>query len=101
MASPRPEPPFDFAYWLCTRSTVCQKCAARFDALRAMIDKERPPTDMRDLKRIPGGFDPATVPAGLVDLVCRAGDSPDLMTLEAEIKRLSKAVEVFQTVVKG
>ncbi|MBW8317985.1 MAG: hypothetical protein K0M47_01020, partial [Rhizobium sp.] len=51
---------------------------------------------------VDGGFDPATVPAGLVDLVCRAGDSPDLKTLEAEIKRLSKAVrKVFQGVVKG
>lgn len=148
------------------------KTAADVAEMRAMIDKEKPPKDMWDLKLIPGGlidiefiaqhlaliargrgvaaevdglstadalkrlggqlmdpndldlclaalklytelsqvirlcvdggFDPATVPAGLVDLVCRAGDSPDLKTLEAEIKRLSKAVrKVFQTVVKG
>ncbi|NGO63335.1 bifunctional [glutamine synthetase] adenylyltransferase/[glutamine synthetase]-adenylyl-L-tyrosine phosphorylase [Rhizobium daejeonense] len=51
---------------------------------------------------IDGPFDTETVPAGLVDLVCRAGDCPDLSTLEAEVKRLSKAVrKVFQTVVKG
>lgn len=51
---------------------------------------------------VDGGFDPANVPAGLIDLVCRAGDSPDLKALEAEIKRLSKAVrKVFQGVVRG
>ena len=51
---------------------------------------------------VDGGFDPANVPAGLIDLVCRAGDSPDLKSLEAEIKRLSKAVrKVFQGVVKA
>ncbi len=51
---------------------------------------------------IDGPFKPDAVPAGLIDLVCRAGDCPDIKTLEAEIKRLSKAVrKVFQTVVKG
>ncbi|MFN7011146.1 MAG: bifunctional [glutamine synthetase] adenylyltransferase/[glutamine synthetase]-adenylyl-L-tyrosine phosphorylase [Allorhizobium sp.] len=51
---------------------------------------------------VDGGFDPANVPAGLIDLVCQAGDSPDLKALEAEIKRLSKAVrKVFQGVVRG
>ncbi|WP_284727885.1 bifunctional [glutamine synthetase] adenylyltransferase/[glutamine synthetase]-adenylyl-L-tyrosine phosphorylase [Sphingomonas psychrolutea] len=50
---------------------------------------------------VDGGFDPATAPAGLVDLVCRAGDAPDLKSLEAELRRLTKAVrKVFQAVVK-
>ena len=148
------------------------KTAADVAEMRAMIDKEKPPKDIWDLKLIPGGlidiefiaqhlalvargrnvtaevnglstaealkrlggqlmdpndldlclaalklytelsqvvrlcvdggFDPANVPAGLIDLVCRAGDSPDLKSLEAEIKRLSKAVrKVFQGVVKA
>lgn len=37
-------------------------------------------------------FDPKQAPAGLIDLVCRAGDCPDIATLEGEVKRLSKAV---------
>lgn len=49
---------------------------------------------------IDGPFDPKEAPAGLVDLVCRAGDCPDLKTLEAELKRLSKAVRrIFQATV--
>ncbi len=45
-------------------------------------------------------FDPKQAPAGLVDLVCRAGDCPDIATLEDEIKRLSKAVrKTFSTLV--
>ncbi len=39
-------------------------------------------------------------PAGLVDLVTRAADFPDTKTLEAELKRLSKAVrKIFQATV--
>ena len=50
---------------------------------------------------IDGHFDPKEAPAGLIDLVCRAGDCPDIKTLEAEVKRLSKAVrKVFSAVVK-
>jgi glutamate-ammonia-ligase adenylyltransferase len=46
-------------------------------------------------------FDPKEAPAGLTDLVCRAGDCPDIKTLEGEVKRVSKAVRrVFQTVVR-
>lgn len=46
-------------------------------------------------------FDPKEAPAGLTELVCRAGDCPDIKTLEGEVKRLSKAVrKVLQTVVK-
>ncbi|MCV3738588.1 bifunctional [glutamine synthetase] adenylyltransferase/[glutamine synthetase]-adenylyl-L-tyrosine phosphorylase [Rhizobium sp. TRM96647] len=49
---------------------------------------------------IDGPFDPKEAPAGLVDLVCRAGDCPDLKTLEAELRRLSKAVRrIFQAIV--
>lgn len=60
-------------------------------------------TDLSQLIRlcIDGLFDPKEAPAGLIDLVCRAGDCPDIKTLEAEVKRLSKAVrKVFQAVVK-
>jgi glutamate-ammonia-ligase adenylyltransferase len=47
-------------------------------------------------------FDPKDAPAGLTDLVCRAGDCPDIKTLEGEVKRLSKAVrKVFLSVVRA
>ena len=61
-------------------------------------------TDISQLIRlcIDGLFDPKEAPAGLTDLVARAGDCPDIKTLEGEIKRLSKAVrKIFQTVVKS
>lgn len=46
---------------------------------------------------IEGRFDPKEAPAGLVELVCGAGECPDIRTLEAEVKRLSKAVrKIFQ-----
>lgn len=39
---------------------------------------------------------------GLIDLVCRAGDCPDISTLEGEVKRLAKAVrKAFVAVVKN
>ncbi|EHS51012.1 glutamate-ammonia ligase adenylyltransferase, partial [Rhizobium sp. PDO1-076] len=60
-------------------------------------------TDVSQVIRlcIEGPFEPAKVPAGLTDLVARAGESPDLKLLEAEIKRLSKAVrKVFSRVVQ-
>lgn len=51
---------------------------------------------------IDGPFDPEEAPSGLIDLVCRAGDCPDLRTLEGEVVRLSKAVRrIFQTTVKA
>jgi [glutamine synthetase] adenylyltransferase / [glutamine synthetase]-adenylyl-L-tyrosine phosphorylase len=51
---------------------------------------------------IEGDFDPREAPAGLVDLVCRDGDYPDLKHLEADIRRLSKAVRlIFQSVIAG
>ncbi len=51
-------------------------------------------TDLTQVIRlcIDGPFDPKTVPAGLLDRVVRAAESPDLRSLEAELKRLSKAV---------
>ncbi|MBW9052942.1 bifunctional [glutamine synthetase] adenylyltransferase/[glutamine synthetase]-adenylyl-L-tyrosine phosphorylase [Rhizobium mesosinicum] len=61
-------------------------------------------TELSQLIRlcIDGLFDPKEAPAGLTELVCRAGDCPDIKTLEGEVKRLSKAVrKVFQTVVKA
>jgi glutamate-ammonia-ligase adenylyltransferase len=48
---------------------------------------------------VDGLFDPDKAPAGLIELVCRAGDCPDIRTLEGEVRRLSKAVRrIFQTV---
>ena len=44
---------------------------------------------------IDGAFDPKEAPAGLVERVCRAGDCPDIRTLEGEVKRLSKAVRAI------
>ncbi|WEX78380.1 bifunctional [glutamine synthetase] adenylyltransferase/[glutamine synthetase]-adenylyl-L-tyrosine phosphorylase [Sinorhizobium numidicum] len=49
---------------------------------------------------IEGDFNPEDAPAGLIDLVCRAGDYPDLKHLEADIRRLSKAVRrIFQSTI--
>lgn len=49
---------------------------------------------------IDSDFEPKQAPAGLIDLVCRAGDCPDIGTLEGEVKRLSKTVrKAFSTVV--
>ena len=59
-------------------------------------------TELSQLIRlcIDGLFDPGNAPSGLIELVCRAGDCPDIRTLEAELKRLSKAVrKVFQVTV--
>ncbi|MCI9866072.1 bifunctional [glutamine synthetase] adenylyltransferase/[glutamine synthetase]-adenylyl-L-tyrosine phosphorylase [Rhizobium skierniewicense] len=51
---------------------------------------------------IDSDFEPKQAPAGLIDLVCRAGDCPDIGTLEGEVKRLSKTVRrVFTMVVTG
>jgi glutamate-ammonia-ligase adenylyltransferase len=61
-------------------------------------------TELSQLIRlcIDGMFDPKDAPAGLTDLVCRAGDCPDIKTLEGEVKRLSKAVrKVFLSVVRA
>jgi glutamate-ammonia-ligase adenylyltransferase len=50
---------------------------------------------------VDGPFDPKQAPAGLVELVCRAGECPDIRTLEGEIKRLTKAVRrIFAATVK-
>ncbi|MGW9231190.1 bifunctional [glutamine synthetase] adenylyltransferase/[glutamine synthetase]-adenylyl-L-tyrosine phosphorylase [Pseudorhizobium sp. NPDC055634] len=49
---------------------------------------------------IDGPFSPKEAPAGLVERVARAGDCPDIRTLEGEVKRLSKAVRaVFRKLV--
>ncbi|ASY62120.1 macromolecule metabolism [Sinorhizobium sojae CCBAU 05684] len=51
---------------------------------------------------IDGDFDPREAPSGLVDLVCRAGDYPDLKHLEADIRRLSKATRrIFESIISG
>ncbi|TPP10459.1 bifunctional [glutamine synthetase] adenylyltransferase/[glutamine synthetase]-adenylyl-L-tyrosine phosphorylase [Rhizobium glycinendophyticum] len=61
-------------------------------------------TDLSQVIRlcIDGPFDPAAVPAGLIDRVVRAAECPDLKTVEAELKRRAKAVrKVFSRVVKA
>jgi glutamate-ammonia-ligase adenylyltransferase len=61
-------------------------------------------TELSQLIRlcIDGLFDPKDAPSGLIELVCRAGDCPDIRTLEGEVKRLSKAVrKIFQAAVKA
>jgi len=50
---------------------------------------------------IDGDFELKDAPAGLLDLLCRAADAPDAKVLEADIRRLSKAVRrVFQATIK-
>jgi [glutamine synthetase] adenylyltransferase / [glutamine synthetase]-adenylyl-L-tyrosine phosphorylase len=59
-------------------------------------------TDLSQVIRlcIDGPFDPANVPAGLIDRVVRAAECPDIKTVEAELKRNVKAVrKVFSRVV--
>ena len=59
-------------------------------------------TEMSQIVRlcIDGDFDPKEAPAGLTDLVTRAGDCPDIRALEAEIRRISKAVRrIFRSAV--
>eukprot|EP00913_Durusdinium_trenchii_P021362 g20075.t1 len=49
---------------------------------------------------VDGPFDAADAPAGLIERVCRAGDCPDLRTLEGEVKRLGTGVrDVFRRTV--
>ncbi len=50
---------------------------------------------------VDGPFDVKDAPAGLVERICRAGDCPDLATLQGEVKRLAARVrKVFGTVVQ-
>ncbi|MND51246.1 bifunctional glutamine-synthetase adenylyltransferase/deadenyltransferase [compost metagenome] len=50
---------------------------------------------------VDGPFDAKDAPTGLVERICRAGDCPDLVTLEGEVKRLSGEVRgVFERVMK-
>ncbi|OBZ96041.1 bifunctional glutamine-synthetase adenylyltransferase/deadenyltransferase [Pararhizobium polonicum] len=60
-------------------------------------------TDLSQIVRlcIEGDLEAKDAPAGLIELLCRAGDAPDAKVLEADIRRLSKAVRrIFQTIVK-
>ncbi|HBF28360.1 bifunctional [glutamine synthetase] adenylyltransferase/[glutamine synthetase]-adenylyl-L-tyrosine phosphorylase [Rhizobium sp.] len=51
---------------------------------------------------VEGQFKPSEAPAGLIDLMVRVSECPDIKTLEAELKRLSKAVRrIFQAVVRA
>ncbi|OLP46848.1 bifunctional [glutamine synthetase] adenylyltransferase/[glutamine synthetase]-adenylyl-L-tyrosine phosphorylase [Rhizobium oryziradicis] len=51
---------------------------------------------------VDGHFHPAEAPAGLMDLLLRVTDCPDVKSLEVELKRVSKAVRrIFQAVVRA
>ena len=50
---------------------------------------------------IDGDFDPDDAPAGLVDLVCRAGNAPDIATLAATLKETGKEVRRIFTRLVG
>jgi glutamate-ammonia-ligase adenylyltransferase len=51
-------------------------------------------TEMSQLVRlcIDGDFEPAAAPTGLVDLVCKAADAPDIGALEARLEEVGAAV---------
>ncbi len=71
------------------------------DDLATVVEALRLFTELAQVIRlcIDGAFSPKEAPAGLVERVCRAGDCPDIRTLESEVKRLSKAVRaVFRKV---
>jgi len=60
-------------------------------------------TELSQLIRlcIGGVFDPSLAPAGLTELVARAGDCPDINALEAELSRLGGATRrIFQAVLR-
>jgi glutamate-ammonia-ligase adenylyltransferase len=85
------------------------------EALKALGDKMMTPGDLDTALEaltlftalsqtvrlcIDGDFNPREAPQGLIEQLCRAGDCPDLKTLEGEVKRLSKAGrEIFGKVV--
>ena len=48
-----------------------------------------------------GGFDPKQAPAGLIDLVIRTGQAPDLASLESEFKATSKRIRALFKKVTG
>ncbi|MBU4530147.1 MAG: bifunctional [glutamine synthetase] adenylyltransferase/[glutamine synthetase]-adenylyl-L-tyrosine phosphorylase [Hoeflea sp.] len=48
-----------------------------------------------------GGFDPKQAPAGLIDLLTRTGQAPDLASLEADFKTTSKRVRAIFRKVTG
>ena len=60
-------------------------------------------TELSQLIRlcIGGVFDPSLAPAGLTELVARAGDCPDINALKAELSRLGGATRrIFQAVLR-
>ncbi len=59
-------------------------------------------TDLSQITRlsIDGDYNPKEAPEGLTELLCRAADMPDIVTLEAEIRRLSGVVRlIFKSVI--
>lgn len=67
------------------------------DELATLLEALRLLTELSQIIRLcmDGAFSPKDAPAGLVERVCRAGDCPDIRTLESEVKRLSKAVRAI------
>ncbi|MBW3098684.1 bifunctional [glutamine synthetase] adenylyltransferase/[glutamine synthetase]-adenylyl-L-tyrosine phosphorylase [Pseudohoeflea coraliihabitans] len=50
---------------------------------------------------VAGGFNPAEAPAGLIDLVVRAADAPDLKALEADFKTTGRSVrKLFEKILR-
>jgi [glutamine synthetase] adenylyltransferase / [glutamine synthetase]-adenylyl-L-tyrosine phosphorylase len=49
-----------------------------------------------------GDFEPKTAPGGLIDLLCRVTDAPDIRALEAEVKARTRAVrKTFNALMHG
>ncbi|MBW9090660.1 bifunctional [glutamine synthetase] adenylyltransferase/[glutamine synthetase]-adenylyl-L-tyrosine phosphorylase [Rhizobium wenxiniae] len=81
--------------------TLGEDLPARAD-LDTCLEALRLFTELSQIIRlcVDGPFEAKDAPAGLVERICRAGDCPDLATLEGEVKRLSGEVRgVFLKVV--
>lgn len=95
--------------------TIDTNGMSTMQALEALGNEMLPPDDLATVREalrlftelsqiirlcIDGPFSPKEAPAGLVERVSRAGDCPDIRTLEGEVKRLSKAVRgIFRKLV--
>jgi glutamate-ammonia-ligase adenylyltransferase len=73
------------------------------DDLGVMLETLTLMTNLSQIIRlsIDGPFDPSAAPAGLTERLCRAADAPDIRSLEAELRRLTKSVrQIFQALVR-
>ena len=71
------------------------------DALETVVAALRLYSDIAQMVRlcIDGPLEPKEAPAGLRELLCRAGEVPDFKLLEAEVKRRAQAVrKIFRSV---